>query len=552
MLSTPTCIHHGATVYPPAQQYPQPFYRPELSVWLSSRKNVNIQWRAYSALEAIEMTQNITSQCYQELDLDDNWDIVSADFDDSSVYSILEGEVRSESESLEELRIEKGKDIEEQKDEEMGLKAQLQKKKRRRRSQVKTSRDTLEKKPSSIGKRMVELCKLDYNQSLLLQLEDKHLKHVTPEGRLEEKLKEKREWRLFYVWLVMPFGLKNAPAVFQRKMDKCFKGTESFIAVYIDDILVFSKNEKDHAKHLEKMLKICEDNGFSGLISNKNEDSKEDCDFNEEELKTKKGLRSFLGIFNYARNHIPSLGKNQRTKFQNFRDLENSTENAYIILETDGCMGDGEGVIKWKKEQEDPRSSYTDLSRTLLVFTTKLIAINPQGLVVQRLQMQSPGTGILDSCIEALYSVEEVLQSPNAFQKNMKTTCEEVMKISNHFLESSQKLFFTIVRNRSSIQILPALRPTKPHIDKDKSDDREISGRSGPLNLQQQKKAVKAMRNSYKQHLQYKAQICFGKSTKDNHWSDQREDVRVQNKEARRILIELEALAQGLGRRIKI
>ncbi|GJY21395.1 retrotransposon protein, putative, ty3-gypsy subclass [Tanacetum coccineum] len=65
-----------------------------------------------------------------------------------------------------------------------------------------------------------------------------------------------------YEWLVMPFGLKNAPTVFQRKMDKCFKGTESFIAVYIDDILVFSKNEKDHAKHLEKMLKICEDNGL--------------------------------------------------------------------------------------------------------------------------------------------------------------------------------------------------------------------------------------------------------------------------------------------------
>ncbi|GJS40859.1 Orf y [Tanacetum coccineum] len=53
-----------------------------------------------------------------------------------------------------------------------------------------------------------------------------------------------------YEWLIMPFGLKNAPAVFQRKMDKCFKGTESFIAVYIDDILVFSKNEKEHAKHL--------------------------------------------------------------------------------------------------------------------------------------------------------------------------------------------------------------------------------------------------------------------------------------------------------------
>ncbi|GJY54514.1 hypothetical protein Tco_0446178 [Tanacetum coccineum] len=69
------------------------------------------QWRtaypgAYSALETIaDDPQNITSQdcrskqrnivrlaVYQELDLDDNWDIVSADFDDSSVYSISEGE----------------------------------------------------------------------------------------------------------------------------------------------------------------------------------------------------------------------------------------------------------------------------------------------------------------------------------------------------------------------------------------------------------------------------------------------------------------------------
>ncbi|GKD59484.1 hypothetical protein Tco_1296993 [Tanacetum coccineum] len=65
------------------------------------------------------------------------------------------------------------------------------------------------------------------------------------------------------------------------------------------------------------------------------------------------------------------------------------------------------------------------------------------------------------------------------------------------------------------------------------------------LELLAAKEAVKAMRN-LQAIIQCKAQICFGKSTKDNHWSDQREDVRVQNKEARRILIELEVMAQRL------
>ncbi|GKB47062.1 hypothetical protein Tco_0897815 [Tanacetum coccineum] len=122
----------------------------------------------------------------------------------------------------------------------------------------------------------------------------------------------------------------------------------------------------------------------------------------------------------------------------------------------------------------------------------------------------------------ALYSVEEVLQSPNASQKNMKTTCEEVMKISNHFLESLQKLS-SHLKNQEHY--------TNVALD---------------LELSAAKEAVKAMRN-LQAIIHCKAQICFGKSTKDNHWSDQREDVRVQNKEARRILIELEALTQRLG-----
>jgi hypothetical protein len=41
-------------------------------------------------------------------------------------------------------------------------------------------------------------------------------------------------------WLVMPFGLKNAPVFFQRVMDQVFEGA-NFLKCYIDDVLVHSK-----------------------------------------------------------------------------------------------------------------------------------------------------------------------------------------------------------------------------------------------------------------------------------------------------------------------
>ena len=62
-----------------------------------------------------------------------------------------------------------------------------------------------------------------------------------------------------YEWLVMPFGLKNAPTIFQRKMDDCFKGTEEFIIAYIDDILIYSSNLQEHRNHLDIFFKICQE-----------------------------------------------------------------------------------------------------------------------------------------------------------------------------------------------------------------------------------------------------------------------------------------------------
>ena len=47
----------------------------------------------------------------------------------------------------------------------------------------------------------------------------------------------------------MPFGLKNAPQIFQRTMDNVFG--ISFVLVYIDDILTFLYTLQEHIKHLE-------------------------------------------------------------------------------------------------------------------------------------------------------------------------------------------------------------------------------------------------------------------------------------------------------------
>nr|GFC53659.1 RNA-directed DNA polymerase homolog [Tanacetum cinerariifolium] len=60
-----------------------------------------------------------------------------------------------------------------------------------------------------------------------------------------------------YEFQVMPFGLTNAPAVFMDLMNQvCEPYLDKFMIVFIDDILIYSKDEKEHEEHLKAILEL--------------------------------------------------------------------------------------------------------------------------------------------------------------------------------------------------------------------------------------------------------------------------------------------------------
>jgi hypothetical protein len=64
-----------------------------------------------------------------------------------------------------------------------------------------------------------------------------------------------------YEYTIMSFGLSNAHAYFMYLVNKIFmKYLDKFVVVFIDDILIFSKNEEEHDKHLHMVLQKLREN----------------------------------------------------------------------------------------------------------------------------------------------------------------------------------------------------------------------------------------------------------------------------------------------------
>ena len=92
-----------------------------------------------------------------------------------------------------------------------------------------------------------------------------------------------------YEFKVLPFGLTNAPAIFQQTMNHIFGDKiGKSVLVYLDDILVFSKNATEHLQHLREVLGVLRKHKFYCRLPK--------CHFNQQEISYLGHLVSEEGI----------------------------------------------------------------------------------------------------------------------------------------------------------------------------------------------------------------------------------------------------------------
>jgi len=128
-----------------------------------------------------------------------------------------------------------------------------------------------------------------------------------------------------FQWRYMPFGLRNAPATFSRLVSKLLLGLDSFCAVYLDDIIIFSDSWEEHLRHLRMVFDRIRDPRLT-LSPSKCQFAVADVDYLGHHVglrcvqpraakveavlsyptpSNRKQLQSFLGLAGYYRKFIP-------------------------------------------------------------------------------------------------------------------------------------------------------------------------------------------------------------------------------------------------------
>ena len=151
------------------------------------------------------------------------------------------------------------------------------------------------------------------------------------------RIKEGDEWKTafrtkegLYEYRVMPFGLKNAPAVFQRFMNHIFRDMiDVYVVIYLDDILIYSKNREEHTKHVQSVLKRLMENHlflklkkcefytttvtYVGIVITPEgvsmEKDKIEAIQEWKTPKTVKHIQAFLGFANFYRRFVNNFSK---------------------------------------------------------------------------------------------------------------------------------------------------------------------------------------------------------------------------------------------------
>nr|GFB85268.1 putative reverse transcriptase domain-containing protein [Tanacetum cinerariifolium] len=135
-----------------------------------------------------------------------------------------------------------------------------------------------------------------------------------------------------YEFQVMPFGLTNAPAVFMNQMCKTY--LDKFMIVFIDDILIYSKNEKEHEEQLKAILGRGIHVDLAKIESIKDWSSP----------KTPTEIRQFLGLAGYYHRFIEGFSKiaKSMTKLTQKAikfDWGEKEENAFQLIKQKLCSG---------------------------------------------------------------------------------------------------------------------------------------------------------------------------------------------------------------------